>query len=296
MGRFIAFAIAAVVFLAPAIAKSEADEGIKILGVSGGVEFNLAKTGNSMVFSVKDKTSNSGEETQDTVSSDDIEPSYFRANAELRLQFWDVAELWFHPHTASDKNRTLHSGGGEFLLMFPLERLGLDGFRVGLYHHSVHNFNDPRYGDGIFVDGIQIEWKKEWDEAAAGAPLTTRLWYMRALRSDWSPYVFTPDAQEIHRGDLGQVEARFGFDFRSDTEYPWRLQIVANTAKAGAWGDNGGLASANHRLDVGILALGALRVGSFAEYGANTRRQDEFGKSEWQAGISIGVKEGDPRP
>ncbi|MBI2039390.1 MAG: hypothetical protein HYT22_03915 [Candidatus Niyogibacteria bacterium] len=297
MRKYMAFLFASILF-APAVVGAEEDpDSIKILGTSVGIELNLAKTGNSMVFSVKDKTSDSGEETQNTVSPGNREPSYLRSTAELRVQFWDVAEFWLHPYTASDGSRTLHSGGAEFLFTVPFDRLGLDGVSAGFYHHSVHNFNDPRYGDGIFIDGIQVEWKKEWDDAVTGIPLTMRLWYMYALRSDWSPYVFTSDAQEVHRGDLGTLESRFGFDLRSDAEYPWRLQIVANTAKAGAWGDDsGGLASINHRLDIGIFSLGALQAGSFAEYNDNLDRRDEFGKHEWQAGISIGVKEGDPRP
>lgn len=288
-------ALVALVLLAPTMvgAKEDVNHSVSVEGTALGVEYNALPSGNSVVFSTESKTDDVSMPKK-KVGPDDIHESHLRSNYEVRVDFLGWAELWAHLHTESDEGLTLRSGGGEFSLLTPLDWLGWDRWRVGYYHLSNHNFSDYRYGKGVSLNGIHVQFDQERTD---DSPLEWRVWYTHMFSSDYSPYVFTPDAETMRRSNLATTKSRLGFRasyFGDDLAWQWQTVLV--DARPGIWGNEvGGPASLENRLDITIYQIGALKIGPFFKYDFNLRKQDQFGDSVTQAGIVFAIEDGKPR-
>ena len=202
---------------------------------------------------------------------------YFEFEAQPYTQ---VPHGWFHVATA----------GLELWLFFPLT----DWLRVGLYHHSYHNFSDGTYGEGLELDAGVFDLKmldRRFSLAGDEGRCRLRLLGYGFILGLGSAYQLTPKTMLDSEGIVGVT---------------WRGAIDAEvTHRLGqfrfdgvVWGNDRGVPS-SMRLDTSLLAhvggrfLGPvgehLLVGPFYSYRRNFGRISDFGRDAHSAGVLLSV-------
>lgn len=192
-----------------------------------------------------------------------------------------VPHGWFHVSTA----------GLELWLMFP----ATDWLRVGLYHHSAHNFSDGTYGEGLELDAGMFDLRML--EGRFGLFGDDARYRLRLLGYGFflgyaSAHQLTPQTK---LDSEGLVETRWRAALEGDIAHRFGTVRLGTVVL----GDNHGV-PASLSLDVAALYhvgdrfLGPigehLLVGPFFSYRVNFSRISDFGRDAYSAGIQLNVQ------
>lgn len=214
-----------------------------------------------------------------------------RGELALRLKLHcRYLHLEFEPYTVVPygENR-VNLAGIQTNILFPVT----DRLRVGLYHHSSHNFSNGGYGIGIELNAIAVDyalWRSSFSLAGSPADLQLRLIGHQYATRKASPYVMTGDTS-IAAGDIGSTGLRAGLEF--EAEHP-RVTWGCGTSLASQ-----DVAPASWRLG----CAGAVRVGRgllddfgdrfwtglFFNYGQNFQRIKAFGRIAATGGLFVEI-------
>lgn len=197
-------------------------------------------------------------------------------------------EFDLEPYTAVPSDRLKVSlGGVEATLVAPIR----PWLKVGLYHHSAHNFSDGAYGWGIDLNAVVLDLRllraKEdfWDGTGQ---FRLRFLGHAYYRDQAAAYVLTRTTS-IAASEIGGTSWRAGLLF--DADHPrGRTECSAMLAS-----DDGSPSSmlvnvaVTAKLGSGFFgALGEhLYAGPFLGYGQNFRRTEEFGDNVFYGGVRI---------
>lgn len=244
------------------------------------IELNLLDSGNSMVFSPND----SGDTTKDNVGTQDRKNSYQKSNLDFYFihdHGWLPWELWLNFNADSDTLMGApNSVGLESTLLFPIYSL-MPGLKIGFYHDSEHNLDKSLYGNGTNIDGLHLSLDILKDKKF---PLNLWFTYIRDKDKDASPYIFTRNAKEMPRKNLGEFDWITGFKTHTIHEdNKFDLSVTLNT------GDDG-LASIKNRFVWSYEIDKVITLKLFTEYNRNLQKTDEFGLDEWLIGPGFEVK------
>lgn len=174
------------------------------------------------------------------------------------------------------------------------------GVKVGLYHHSSHNFSDGKYGWGINLNALVLD-ATFLDGVAPlfGDDASYRLrflghWYWS---QDATPYVLTRSTT-VAASNIGATSWRAGLRF--DATHPGG----AAECEIDAFGRADG-APASARAECAVtFRLGSrffgqlgehVYVGPFGGYGINFSRTDEFGLHAGYVGVRVDLLFADTR-
>lgn len=222
-----------------------------------------------------------------TFAAKDMPATRAEVRGRLRLTgTW--LEFDLEPYTVVPDDRLrVALGGVEATLVAPIR----PWLKVGLYHHSAHNFSDGAYGWGIDLNAVVLDLRLLHGGAELfGEKGTYRLRFLghAYYRGQASAYVLTPTTTVAAR-DIGGTAWRAGLLF--DGDHPQgRTECRALLAS------DGGVPSSllvdlavTFRLGDGFFgALGEhLLVGPFVGYGQNFSRTEEFGTNVWYGGVRV---------
>lgn len=174
------------------------------------------------------------------------------------------------------------------------------GVKVGIYHHSSHNFSDGKYGWGINLNALVVDATfVDGRFPLFGSEAEYRLrflghWYWS---KDATPYVLTRSTT-VNASNIGESSWRAGLRF--DGTHPGGASECAVDVTGG---DGGTPASARTEcaltFRLGSRFFGALGdhvyVGPFFGYGMNFSRTDEFGLHAGYVGVRLDLLFADTR-
>ena len=174
------------------------------------------------------------------------------------------------------------------------------GVKVGIYHHSSHNFSDGKFGWGINLNALVVDATLLGGTVPLfGDDASYRLrflghWYWS---HDATPYVLTP-ATVVAASNIGSSSWRAGLRF--DGTHPGGATECAVDVTGG---EDGAPASARGECAL-LFRLGSRFFGSLGEhvyagpffgYGINFSRVDEFGRHTGYVGVRLDLLFADTR-
>jgi hypothetical protein len=204
-------------------------------------------------------------------------------------------EFDLEPYTVVPDDRLrVALGGVEATLVAPVR----PWLKIGLYHHSAHNFSDGSYGWGIDLNAVVLDlrlFRGKLDLLGDEGWYRLRFLGHAYYRDQATPYVLTRTTT-VAAKDIGGTAWRAGLLFdgdhplgrtecsamlTSDAAAPTSLLVnVAVTAKLG---------------DAFFGALGEhLFVGPFIGYGQNFSRTETFGSNAFYGGVRVDLVFTDP--
>lgn len=198
------------------------------------------------------------------------------------------AELDVEPYTIVPAEQIrVNVGGVEITLLAPFASWG----KVGLYHHSSHNFSDATYGWGIDLNAVVLDLRLlDGGVTLFGEEGRYRLRFLGHgyLRGKASPYVLTASSS-IAPASIGDTA--------------WRAGLLFEGAHPGGRADCSILAASDAAVPTSMLATCALTftpgprffgtlgehlyAGPFVGYGRNFSRLSEFGTDTFFGGIRV---------
>lgn len=206
-------------------------------------------------------------------------------------------EFDLEPYTVIPTDRLKVSlGGVEATLVAPIR----PWLKVGLYHHSAHNFSDGDYGWGIDLNAVVLDLRLFHGKAELfGDDGRYKLRFLghAYYRDQATPYVLT-STTNVSAKDIGSTRWRGSLLF--DGDHP-RGRAEGSLSLLGSDGAPTSVAvnlSVTAKLGDGFFgALGEhLSVGPFISYGQNFSRIEEFGSNAFVGGLRIDLLFTDPAP
>lgn len=213
--------------------------------------------------------------------------------AEVRLHLMmegSILRFTLEPYTFIPNGiLKVNVGGLEASLLLLL----MDWLRIGLYHHSSHNFSDGQYGYGIDMNAVVIDTtllRSDIQTLNEDGDLSLRLTGHAFYHGFASPYVFTQDANVL-MNDIGTTLWRLGIFF--DVHHPIvRAECGVEVAAQNA------LPTSLKVKCAGLLRIGSilgsfgehLFVGPFVQYGQNFSRFEDFGVLSVDGGLRIDIR------
>ncbi|HTK03954.1 MAG TPA: hypothetical protein VL500_00035 [Candidatus Eisenbacteria bacterium] len=197
-------------------------------------------------------------------------------------------EFDLEPYTVIPDDRLKVSlGGVEATLVAPIR----PWLKVGLYHHSAHNFSDADYGWGIDLNAVVLDLRILHGQATfldGTGEYRLRFLGHGYYRDQASAYVLT-STSSVAAADIGGTAWRAGLLF--DGDHPaGRTECSALVASDGA-------APSSLTVNLSLTAkLGGdffgtlgehLYAGPFIGYGQNFSRTAEFGSNTFYGGIRV---------
>lgn len=198
------------------------------------------------------------------------------------------ATFILEPYTAIPDDRVkVNLAGIETYLLAKLH----PRVRVGLYHHSSHNFSDGSLGFGIDLNSLVIDadlWRGE------GAPWGGEgEWRLRFL-GHWywtgraSPYVYTR-ATDVERTAIGRMQWRAGPIM--EVRHAFGRAECAAHVTGDAAAPTSLFAECTGLFRLGSAFFGTLGdhlfAGPFLRFGQNFSRTDEFGSTAFLGGLRV---------
>lgn len=200
----------------------------------------------------------------------------------------------FEPYTTvptkgqDEQGYRVSTTGLEAYVLMPVWR----NVRLGLYHHSSHNFSDGTYGTGIDLNAWVVDaefWRDVIPYLAAGR-YRLRLLGMYYLTTRASPHVLTKET-EVMASQIGHTKWQVGL--KLDVRHPALLSecdvrtLGAPRGAASIRGDCAVTVQAGNRV---FGAFGEhLYVGPYLQYGHNVTRTGEFGTAALAAGLRLNL-------
>ncbi len=198
------------------------------------------------------------------------------------------AELDVEPYTIVPSEQIrVNVGGVEITVLAPVTSWA----KVGLYHHSSHNFSDATYGWGIDLNAVVLDLRLlEGTVPLFGEDGRYRLRFLGHgyLRGKASPYVFTA-ATSVGPASVGDTSWRAGLLF--DGAHPRGRTECSVLLAAAEAAPSSILANCAVMLTPGPRFFGTfgehLYAGPFVGYGRNFSRTSEFGTDAFYGGIRV---------
>lgn len=199
-------------------------------------------------------------------------------------------ELQFEPYTNSSvAGLAVVKAGLEIYGFVPLTSF----FRVGLYHHSAHNFARAEYGRGMSLNAVVLDLDLQRtrfvfrEKPGYVAMRAVGHWY---FQNNGSPYFLTRDA-DVYPADVGTTLWRAGIEF--EARHPWGKAECRNDVRSQRFAPASMRGECAATLAVGRQLFGVwsehVQIGPFAAYGLNFSRQSEFGKFDYALGLRFDV-------
>ena len=197
-------------------------------------------------------------------------------------------EFDLEPYTVVPSDRLrVALGGVEATLVAPIR----PWLKVGLYHHSAHNFSDGNYGWGLDLNAVVLDlrlFRGETDLFGGRGRYRLRFLGHAYYRDQAPAHVFT-ETTTVAAKDIGRTSWRAGLLF--DGEHPrGRASCSALLASDGAV-PTSVLVDLAVTFKLGDGFFGALGehvlVGPFLGYGQNFTRLDAFGSNAFYGGVRV---------
>lgn len=218
-----------------------------------------------------------------------------RGDLSLRLKLHcRYLHLEAEPYTVVPygENR-VNLAGIETNFLFPVS----DRLRVGLYHHSAHNFSKGNYGIGIELNALAVDatlWQDRVMLLGENVGFRLDVVGRQFATRKASPHVFTASTK-LDAGDVGSTGLSVGADLEAVSRNfsgECVTSLVSHEIAPSSWrlGCNGAV-----RVGRGFLDdFGDnLWVGLFLNYGQNFTRIKAFGRLAASGGLYVEIPFGD---
>jgi len=237
-------------------------------------EFNLLNNGNSKVFSTRDSYGTTYP-AKETVSSADRAPLAWRTGLSVTADH-RYFEIWVSPYSNWSNFGWPKSVGLKYSLLLKLAYVKM---KLGLYHHSAHNLVEERYGKGTSTTGAHAVWnvmqERGWQ---------WNVWGTYNFHDDnESPYVFTSNAEEMTKKELGKLAWTAGSEIRLTEK---NVELFMPMQVKGKSDGISGLTSFRGKSILFYKIQRGMSAGPFLEYNVNLRDTGKFGRDEWLAGVA----------
>lgn len=214
--------------------------------------------------------------------------------SEFRFR-WIIHGEYFHleavPYTAVPEPE----GGGYKVSLAGLELNLLavvrDWLRVGLYHHSAHNFSLEDHGQGIDLNAVVVDAEVHRGDISllhkGKYRLRTTLHYYATDKG--SPYVITEDTN-VDASKIGSIKWRLSTDISAydanDNTGMCRVSFAATSSSISSFtGECDALWSPGSKF-FGVLGE-HFTIGPYIRYGQNIQRAKRFGNNVVVGGIRM---------
>jgi len=167
-------------------------------------------------------------------------------------------------------------------------------WRLGVYHHSVHNVADGSYGFGVDLNALVVDAliingpvAASWPSWQHGLRLQTH-WY---LIDRGSPWVLTRDTR-LENGQMGRIRARTGFSYAiADDGQRDECSGYGTVSSGGRIASVTLDCAAVWRVTSGFLGTFGrhLLAGPYVSYARNLTRVRDFGGQDISAGLRLDI-------